>query len=100
MRYNLTCVDAILMGDFFGMTTLGYDSSLPATMNDMSSHSRIVARGEKKLFLIGDMPFLSHQVSNSEAIRNAALPFFMMTEFGHDLKLFDNDHRDTQNETA
>ncbi len=64
-------VDAILVGDSLGMTTLGYDSTLPVTMDDMISHSRAVARGAKAPFLIGDMPFLSYQVSNSEAINNA-----------------------------
>ena len=49
-------VDAILVGDSIGMTTFGYDSTLPVTMDDMILHSKSVAKGAKNTFLIGDMP--------------------------------------------
>ena len=64
-------VDAILVGDSLGMTTLGYKTTIPVTMDDMIRHSEAVARGAKNAFLIGDMPYMSYQVSNEEAIHNA-----------------------------
>jgi 3-methyl-2-oxobutanoate hydroxymethyltransferase len=64
-------VDGILVGDSLGMTTLGYSSTIPVTMDDMIRHTQAVKRGIKNTYLIGDMPFLSYQVSNEEAIRNA-----------------------------
>jgi len=64
-------VDAILVGDSLGMTTLGYKTTIPVTMDDMIRHSEAVARGAKSAFLIGDMPYMSYQVSNEEAVYNA-----------------------------
>ena len=64
-------VDAILVGDSLGMVVLGYETTLPVTMEDMLHHCRAVARGAKAAFLIGDMPFMSYQVSVEEAVRNA-----------------------------
>lgn len=64
-------VDAILVGDSLGMTTLGYKTTIPVTMDDMIRHSEAVARGAKNAFLIGDMPYMSYQVSNEEAVHNA-----------------------------
>lgn len=64
-------VDAILVGDSLGMVVLGYETTLPVTMEDMLHHSRAVARGAKAALLIGDMPFMSYQVSVPEAVRNA-----------------------------
>ena len=64
-------VDAILVGDSLGMVVLGYDTTLPVTMNDMLHHCQAVARGAKTAHLIGDMPFMSYQVSATEAVRNA-----------------------------
>jgi 3-methyl-2-oxobutanoate hydroxymethyltransferase len=64
-------VDAILVGDSLGMVVLGYESTLPVTMEEMLHHSRAVARGAKSALLIGDMPFMSYQVSVEEAVRNA-----------------------------
>ncbi len=64
-------VDAILVGDSLGMTTLGYETTIPVTMDDMIRHTEAVRRGTKRAFLIGDMPYLSYQVSNEEAVRNA-----------------------------
>ncbi|MFL3051477.1 MAG: 3-methyl-2-oxobutanoate hydroxymethyltransferase [Candidatus Neomarinimicrobiota bacterium] len=64
-------VDAILVGDSLGMTTLGHETTIPVTMDDMIRHTEAVRRGTKNAFLIGDMPYLSYQISNQEAIRNA-----------------------------
>jgi 3-methyl-2-oxobutanoate hydroxymethyltransferase len=64
-------VDSILVGDSLGMVMLGYDSTTPVTMTDMLHHCKAVARGAKHAFLIGDMPFMSYQVSVTEAVRNA-----------------------------
>ncbi|MCL4269678.1 MAG: 3-methyl-2-oxobutanoate hydroxymethyltransferase [Anaerolineales bacterium] len=64
-------VDAILVGDSLAMVVLGYENTLPVTMDEMLHHSRAVARGAKSSLLIGDMPFMSYQVSIEEAVRNA-----------------------------
>jgi len=64
-------IDAILVGDSLGMVVLGYENTLPVTMDEMLHHCRAVARGTKTALLIGDMPFMSYQVSTEEAIRNA-----------------------------
>jgi 3-methyl-2-oxobutanoate hydroxymethyltransferase len=64
-------VDAILVGDSLGMVVLGYANTLPVTMEDMLHHCRAVARGAQTALLIGDMPFMSYQVSVQEAVRNA-----------------------------
>ncbi len=64
-------IDAILVGDTLGMVVLGYPTTLPVTMEDMLHHCRAVARGASLALLIGDMPFLSYQVSSQEAVRNA-----------------------------
>lgn len=66
-------VDCILVGDSLGMTTLGYKTTIPVTMEQMISSCEAVSRGAKKAFLIGDMPYMSYQVSNEEAVRNAGL---------------------------
>jgi 3-methyl-2-oxobutanoate hydroxymethyltransferase len=64
-------VDTILVGDSLGMVVLGYENTLPVTMDDMLHHCKAVARGARAALLIGDMPFLSYQVSLEEAVRNA-----------------------------
>ncbi len=64
-------IDAILVGDSLGMVVLGYESTLPVTMEDMLHHCKAVARGAHNALLIGDMPFMSYQVSTAEAVRNA-----------------------------
>ncbi len=64
-------IDAILVGDSLGMVVLGYANTLPVTMEEMLHHCRAVSRGSQFALLIGDMPFLSYQVSTSESIRNA-----------------------------
>ena len=64
-------LDMILVGDSLGMTMLGYESTLPVTMEDMIRHSQAVRRGSPNAFLIGDMPYMSYQPSIETAIRNA-----------------------------
>jgi 3-methyl-2-oxobutanoate hydroxymethyltransferase len=66
-------IDAILVGDSLGMVVLGYENTLPVTMDEMLHHCRAVARGARAALLIGDMPFMSYQVSTEEAIRNAGM---------------------------
>jgi 3-methyl-2-oxobutanoate hydroxymethyltransferase len=64
-------VDMILVGDSLGMTMLGYDSTLPVTMDDMIRHTAAVRRGAPTAWVIGDMPYMSYQPSVESAIRNA-----------------------------
>lgn len=64
-------LDVILVGDSLGMVVLGYDNTLPVTMDEMIHHCRAVARGARYALLVGDMPFLSYQVSVEDALRNA-----------------------------
>ena len=64
-------IDIILVGDSLGMTMLGYDSTLPVTMDDMIRHAQAVRRGSPNAWLVGDMPFMSYQPSVETAIRNA-----------------------------
>ncbi|WKZ46071.1 MAG: 3-methyl-2-oxobutanoate hydroxymethyltransferase [Anaerolineales bacterium] len=64
-------VDSILVGDSLGMVVLGYENTLPVTMDEMLHHCRAVSRGAKTALLVGDMPFMSYQVSVEEATRNA-----------------------------
>ncbi len=64
-------VDMILVGDSLGMVVLGYESTLPVTMDEMIHHCKAVARGAKYALLVGDMPFMSYQVSTNEAVKNA-----------------------------
>ncbi|MEW6286018.1 MAG: 3-methyl-2-oxobutanoate hydroxymethyltransferase [Chloroflexota bacterium] len=64
-------VDSILVGDSLGMVVLGYENTLPVTMEEMLHHCRAVSRGAKTALLIGDMPFMSYQVSVEQAVRNA-----------------------------
>ena len=65
-------IDMILVGDSLGMVMLGYENTLPVTVEEMLHHTRAVRRGVKRAFLIADMPFASFQVSGKEAVRNAA----------------------------
>jgi 3-methyl-2-oxobutanoate hydroxymethyltransferase len=64
-------IDSILVGDSLGMVVLGYENTLRVTMEEMLHHCRAVARGAKYALLIGDLPFMSYQVSVEEAVRNA-----------------------------
>ena len=64
-------VNAILIGDSLGMVMLGYENTLPVTMEDMIHHTAAVARGAENAFIVADMPFMSYQVSVQEAVINA-----------------------------
>ena len=64
-------MDMILVGDSLAMTMLGYETTLPATMEDMIRHSAAVRRGAPNVFIVGDMPYMSYQASVESAIRNA-----------------------------
>lgn len=64
-------VDITLVGDSLGMEELGYETTLPVTMEIMLHHTKAVQRGTKRALLVADMPFLSYQVNADEAVRNA-----------------------------
>jgi len=64
-------MDMILVGDSMGMVVLGYAGTIPVTMDDCISHCKAVRRGAPNTFCIGDMPFMSYQISTEEAVRNA-----------------------------
>jgi 3-methyl-2-oxobutanoate hydroxymethyltransferase len=65
-------VPLILVGDSLGMVILGYESTIPVTMEDMIHHTKAVVRGAKKALIIGDMPFMTYHISVSDALQNAA----------------------------
>jgi 3-methyl-2-oxobutanoate hydroxymethyltransferase len=65
-------VPLILVGDSLGMVMLGYESTIPVTMEEMIHHTKAVARGAKKALVVGDMPFMTYHISVPDALRNAA----------------------------
>jgi 3-methyl-2-oxobutanoate hydroxymethyltransferase len=64
-------IDVVLVGDSLGMVMLGYDTTLPVTMEDMVHHTAAVARACSRALVVADMPFMSYQASTEEALRNA-----------------------------
>ena len=64
-------IDMLLVGDSVGNTMLGYDSTLPVTMEDMLHHVKAVSRGASRAMIVADMPFMSYQTSIAEALYNA-----------------------------
>ncbi len=64
-------IPLILVGDSVGTTMLGYESTVPVTMEDMIHHTKAVVRGTQNSLIVGDMPFMSYQTGTSDAIRNA-----------------------------
>jgi 3-methyl-2-oxobutanoate hydroxymethyltransferase len=64
-------IDTILVGDSLGMVMLGYDSTVPVTMDEMIHHCKAVCRGVTSSFIIGDMPFMSYQINMERAVENA-----------------------------
>ncbi|MDN4074537.1 3-methyl-2-oxobutanoate hydroxymethyltransferase [Fictibacillus terranigra] len=78
-------VDMILVGDSLGMVVLGYDSTVPVTVEDMIHHARAVKRGAPNTFIVTDMPFMSYHAGRAETVKNAMR---IMQETGsHALKL-------------
>jgi len=65
-------VPLILVGDSLGMVMLGYESTIPVTMEEMIHHTKAVVRGARKALIIGDMPFMTYHISVSDALHNAA----------------------------
>jgi 3-methyl-2-oxobutanoate hydroxymethyltransferase len=64
-------VDVILVGDSLGMVVLGYDNTIPVTLEDVVHHLRAVARAQPRALVVGDLPFMSYQAGVSDAIRSA-----------------------------
>jgi 3-methyl-2-oxobutanoate hydroxymethyltransferase len=64
-------IPVLLVGDSLGQVVLGYDSTIPVTMDEMLHHCRAVARGARNALLVGDMPFMSYQASVEDGLRNA-----------------------------
>jgi 3-methyl-2-oxobutanoate hydroxymethyltransferase len=64
-------IDVVLVGDSLSMVVLGYDNTLPVTVDEMLHHTRAVARGLRRAFLIADMPYGSYHISEGESVRNA-----------------------------
>lgn len=65
-------VPLILVGDSLGMVMLGYESTIPVTMDDIIHHTKAVARGAKKALIVADMPFMTYHIDISDALYNAA----------------------------
>jgi len=65
-------VDVILVGDSLGMVVLGYENTIPVTMEDMIHHTKAVSRGTRRALIVGDMPYFSYHVSEEESIHNAS----------------------------
>ena len=65
-------IPMILVGDSLGMVVLGYESTIPVTIEEMLHHTKAVVRGTKQAIIIGDMPFMTYHTSISDALRNAA----------------------------
>ncbi len=65
-------IPLILVGDSLGMVVLGYESTIPVTMDEMIHHTKAVVRGTTRALVVGDMPFMTYQVCTDDALRNAA----------------------------
>ncbi|MHB0976974.1 MAG: 3-methyl-2-oxobutanoate hydroxymethyltransferase [Candidatus Aquicultorales bacterium] len=78
-------IDILLVGDSLGNVVLGYETTLPVTMDDMLHHTKAVARGTQRALVVSDMPFLSYQSSVQKAIENAGA--FLKTAGAHAVKL-------------
>jgi len=65
-------IPLILVGDSLGMVVLGYESTIPVTMEEMLHHTKAVVRGTQKALIVGDMPFMTYTISTAEALKNAA----------------------------
>ena len=65
-------IPLVLVGDSLGMTVLGYETTIPVTMQEMLHHTKAVVRGSKRAMVIGDMPFMTYHINTEDAIGNAA----------------------------
>ena len=68
-------IDMVMVGDSIGMVVMGYDNTIPVTLEEIRHHCKAVVRGAKHCLVVGDMPFLSYQVSVEDAVRNAGRLF-------------------------
>ena len=78
-------IEILLIGDSLGNTMLGYENTLPVTMEDMIAHTAAVSRGAKNAFVLADMPFMSYQTSVYDAVLNAGR--LMKEGHAHGVKL-------------
>jgi 3-methyl-2-oxobutanoate hydroxymethyltransferase len=78
-------IPVLLVGDSLGQVVLGYDSTIPVTMEEMLHHCRAVARGARNALIVGDMPFMSYQTSVEEGLRNAGR--FLKEGGAHSVKI-------------
>ncbi len=69
---NECSIPLILVGDSLGMVVLGYDSTIPVTMDDMLHHTKAVSRGASQSLIVGDMPFMSYHINTEQAMHNAS----------------------------
>ena len=79
---DATDIDIILVGDSLGMVSLGHENTLAVTLKNMIDHTRAVKRGDRRALVVGDMPFMSYQVSVEQAVTNAGR---LIQEGGHPL---------------
>ncbi|GIN56524.1 3-methyl-2-oxobutanoate hydroxymethyltransferase [Lederbergia ruris] len=78
-------VDLLLVGDSLGMVVLGYDSTVPVTLEDMIHHTKAVKRGARDTFIVADLPFMTYHISKDKAMKSAAM---LMQEGGaHAVKI-------------
>ncbi len=78
-------IDILLVGDSLGMVVLGYETTLPVTMEEMLHHTRAVSRAARRAMVVGDMPFMSYQISAEQALENAGR--FLKEANAHAVKL-------------
>ena len=78
-------IPIILVGDSVGMVVLGYDSTIPVTMEEMLHHIKAVARGSRRSLIVGDLPFMTYQIDPAQALHNAAR--FLQEGGAHAVKL-------------
>ncbi|WP_044336374.1 3-methyl-2-oxobutanoate hydroxymethyltransferase [Rossellomorea aquimaris] len=83
-------IDVILVGDSLGMVVLGYDSTVPVTVEDMIHHTKAVKRGAKNTFIVTDMPFMSYHLSRDETLKTAAQ--ILQQGGSHAVKVEGGDH--------